>query len=254
MIIRKIVLIAGVSLAFVRPALALNYHELEVYPYRTAQKGELELEYGGVYTDRGTRDADSSDNNENRLRNSLELTYGLTDKTEITAYADYDRLPGGGGEFEGKRFHVRTRFFEKGELPVDLGAYVELELPKHDEDIQELEFRGIVEKDFGKWTFDFNPILEKVVRGESVSEGWEFKYAAAAIYRLNETFHPRLEFFGDLGPIQHRDPTDEQQHLVSPGVDIRLGHGFNLFAGVAFGLTDASEQRLYRLRIEREFY
>lgn len=236
-------------------ALALNYYELEVYRYMTPAKGELELEASATSTRRGTKiESDEGGNNHGVLRSSLEVSYGLTEKTEVTAYADFINTPGDGSSFGGQRYHARTRFFEKGELPVDLGAYIELEMPKHDEDAKELEFRGIIEKDIGKWTLDFNPILEKVVRGANVSGGWGVQYAASAIYRLNERFHPRLDLFGDFGPARNFLPRDQQKHLLSPAVDVRLDHGFHLLAGVAFGLTPASEQRLIRLKLEREFY
>ena len=151
-------------------ALALSYYELEVYPYMTPAKGELELEASATSTRRGTKiEGDEGGNNHGVLRSSLEVSYGVTEKTEVTAYADFINTPGDGSSFGGQRYHARTRFFEKGELPVDLGAYVELEMPKHDEDTKEMEFHGIIEKDIGKWTLDFNPILEKVVRGANVS-------------------------------------------------------------------------------------
>lgn len=243
------------ALGIISPAHALNYYELEVYPYMTSAKGELELEASATSTRRGTKVVgDEGGNNQGVMRSTLEVNYGVTDKTEVAAYGDFINIPGDGTSFGGQRYHARTRFFEKGELPVDLGAYIELEMPKHDEDTKELEFRGIIEKDIGKWTLDFNPILEKVVRGANVSEGWYAKYAASAIYRLNERVHPRLDLFGDFGRAKDFLPHDQQQHLLSPAVDIKLERRFHLLAGVAFGLTPASEQRLIRLKLEKEFY
>ena len=242
-------------LGLATPALALNYYELEVYPYKTPAKGELELEGTTTSTSRGTKvESDEGGNNQSVRRSSLEVSYGVTDKTEVTAYADFINIPGEGSSFGGQRYHVRTRFFEKGELPVDLAAYVELEMPKHDEDTRELEFRGIIEKDIGRWTLNLNPILEKVVRGVNVSEGWTLQYAASAIYRLNERFHPRLDLFGDFGPARDFLPREQQKHLLSPALDIKLERGLHLLAGVAFGLTSATEQRLIRLKLEKEFY
>ena len=254
---RKIIANLGmIGALFAAPsAHALNYYELEVYPYMTPAKGELELEASATSTRRGTKvESDEGGNNQGVMRSTLEVNYGVTDKTEVTAYADFINVPGEGSSFGGQRYHVRTRFFEKGELPVDLGAYIELEMPKHDEDTKELEFRGIIEKDIGNWTLDFNPMLEKVVRGANVSEGWYLKYAAAAIYRMSERIHPRLDFFGDFGRLKDFLPHDQQQHLLSPAVDIKLERGLHLLAGVAFGLTPASEQRLIRLKLEKEFY
>ena len=62
-----------------------------------------------------------------------------------------------------------------------------------------------------------------------------------------------MDFFGDLGKLSHFAPRQEQIHLISPAVDIKLGRGFKAGIGMAFGLTRASEQRLIRTRIEYEF-
>jgi hypothetical protein len=249
-------LFAGLCAApfFPLSAYALNYHELEVYPYATAAKGEFELENAFVYTDQGSRDLPAPDNNQGTRRTSFEATYGVTDKTEVAAYADFTRVYGGDWEHAGDRIRARTRFLEKGELPVDLGLYVEAEFPQHEDNDLEMEVRGIIEKDFGKWTLDLNPMLEKTVKGTEASEGWELQYAAGLIYRLNERVHPRLDMFGDVGPVRSFEDQDEQKHLVSPAVDVRLGHGLMLTAGLGFGLTDATEHRLVRTKLEWEFY
>lgn len=233
---------------------ALNYFDLETYPYTTEAKGEFELENSSAYTASGTQDAPAPDNNRHLFRSTVEATYGVTDKTDIAAYVDGSKLPGGGTQYDGTRFHVRHRFFEKGQLPVDLGAYAELEMPRHDVNTREVELRGIAEKDFGKWTIDLNPIVEKPIKGEETSQGWELHYAAAAIYRLNEKFHPRVDLFGDIGHLNKIDPKDQQQHLLVPGLEVRLPHHINVTAGLGFGLTPATEHRLVTLRLEKEWY
>lgn len=243
----------GIGIGAARPALAFNYHELEVYGYRTAAKGELEVENATTHTARGSRVP--ADGNEGLTRTSMELTYGLTNHLEISGYGDFNHARGSSGlGFTGQRYHLRASFFEKGQLPVDLGAYVEYELPKHDEDTRELEIRGIMEKDFGKWTLDVNPIVEKVLKGANTARGLELSYAAALIYRMNETVQPRLEMFGDFGFINHFDPRDKQIHLISPALTYSPTPTFHILGGVAFGLTKASERTLVRLRLEKEFY
>lgn len=237
-------------------ASAINYFELEVYPYQTANKGEIELENFTTYTSRGTKDLPEPDNNKGLTRTTFEFTYGVTDKTEVAYYRDYARARGDNFDYAASRYRVRTRFFEKGELPVDLGAYAELEYPHQQagaEKEAEAELRLILEKDFGRWTFDFNPIFEKALKGPERDEGWEFQYAMSLIYRPSEFWQPRLDMFGDFGPMRHFEPHDEQKHLISPAVDFHLGRGLYATLGVAFGLTDATEQRLVRARIEWEF-
>jgi len=235
-------LLIGLPLAFslVSPAaFALNYFELEVYPYQTASRGEVEIENFTTHTSRGTKDAAAPANNDGLTRSTLELAYGVTDKLEVAYYRDYAKPDGGSFEHVASRYRARTRFYEKGELPVDLGFYIEIESPRQGK--SEVELRGIIEKDFGRWTLDFNPILEyeREPKGEL-----EILYAAAVIYRPSEFYQPRLDFFGDF---------EDKAHLVSPAVDFKLGHGFSATLGMAFGVTNAAEQRLLRARVEWEF-
>jgi hypothetical protein len=232
---------------------ALNYNELEVYPYKTAQPKEVEIENRYTFTQEGTHDALPPDNHRGMSRNSTEFVYGFTDRTEAALYLDYEKARDGSWTQAAKRVRVRHRFAEKGEYPVDIGIYAELERPYHEDNTLEGELKLTLEKDFGLWTFDFNPAFSKVLKGVETNTGWNFGYAAAAVYRLNETWHPRLDFFGDFGKLSHFAPHQEQKHLISPAVDIKLGHGLKAGFGVAFGLTRASEQRLIRTRIEYEF-
>ncbi len=247
-------LLGGSALLLSQVAHALNYFELEVYPYQTAAQGEVELENFTAYTLRGSQDMQAPDNNKGLTRTSFEASYGVTEKTEIAGYVDYSRARGQNDwDLKASRWHARTRFAEKGELPVDLGLYAEVEFPKEEDNDAEFELRGIIEKDFGKWTLDVNPIFEKVLKGVEKSEGWELQYAASVIYRLDERWHPRLDFFGDFGTLRDFEGRDEQKHLISPAVDIMFGHGLSASLGVAFGQTQASEQQLVRARVECEF-
>ena len=244
----------GAALLLSQVVHALNYFELEVYPYKTAAKDEVELENFTTYTRRGSQDIPAPDNNKGLTRNSFEASYGVTEKTEVAGYVDYSRARGQGDwDLKASRARTRTRFAEKGELPVDLGVYAEVEFPRHDDNDAELELRGIIEKDLGKWTFDINPIFEKVLKGVEKNEGWELQYAASVIYRLDERWHPRLDFFGDFGPLRDFAGRDEQKHLIAPAVDIIFGHGLSASFGVAYGQTKASERQLVRTRIEWEF-
>jgi hypothetical protein len=246
-------ILGGSAMLLSQAAHALNYFELEVYPYKTAAQREVELENFTTYTRRGSQDMPVPDNNKGLTRSSFEASYGVTEKTEITGYVDYSHARGQGDwDLKGSRAHVRTRFAEKGELPVDLGMYAEIEFPRKDENDSELELRGIIEKDFDKWTVDVNPIFEKVLKGAEKDIGWELQYAASVIYRLDERWHPRLDFFGDFGTMHDFEGRDQQKHLISPAVDIMFGRGLSASIGVAFGQTKATEQQLVRARIEWE--
>ena len=238
------------------PASALNFFELEVYPYETAAPGELELESLNSYVINGQRDAGPGQVVTHHLwRTSLEMVYGVTDHLEAAGYLDLALTANGRFDYAGGRVRGRYRFLEKDQIPINLGLYAELELPNRrfaDNDI-ELELRLILEKDLGPLTVQLNPIFEKSLSGEGSSVGTEFLYAAKVYYRFRPWLMPGIEFFGDVGPVTHFEDSSEQKHFIAPVVNAKLSRQVKLSTGVGFGLTPGSDFTLVKLNLEYEF-
>jgi len=238
------------------PAYALNFFELEVYPYETAGPGELEMESLNSYVINGQREADPGQVVTHHLwRTSLEMVYGVTDHLEAAGYLDLALTANGRFDYAGGRIRSRYRFLEKDQIPINLGLYAELELPNRrfaDNDI-ELELRLIMEKDLGPLTVQLNPIFEKSLSGEGSSVGTEFLYAAKVYYRFRPWLMPGIEFFGDVGPITHFEDSSEQKHFIIPVVDSKLTPHVKLSTGIGFGLTPGSDFTLAKLNLEYEF-
>src|SRR6516162_2543694 len=148
---------------FVRPSPSVaqvDPWEFEVYPYQTLGRGVLELEWlnsvvadghrtGGTGTSAGTFPSQWM------WRTAFEMTYGLTDRIETAAYLNLAKPNGHGLQYAGSKFRLRGSLFDQGELPVDLGWYVELEyhpVLRFDDQKLELELRPIIQKDFGSFS------------------------------------------------------------------------------------------------------
>lgn len=238
------------------PASALNFFELEVYPYETAGQGELELESNNSYVINGQREADPGKVVTHHLwRTSLEVAYGLTDHLEVAGYLDLALTANGRFDYAGGRVRGRYRFFEKDQIPINLGLYTELELPnqRFSDNDTEIELRLILEKDLGPLTVQLNPIFEKSLSGEDSSVGMEFVYAAKVYYRFRPWLMPGIEVYGDVGPLTHFEPSSEQKHFIFPVVNSKLTRHVKLSTGVGFGLTPASDSTLVKLNLEYEF-
>src|SRR5215470_6459587 len=188
--------------------------EFEVYPARTVGHGMIELESlnsivadGHNEGDDGTSSGDFPSNH--MYRTALELTYGITDKIEAAAYLNLAKPNGADFQYAGSKYRLRGSLFEQGQLPVDLGWYVELEwhkVPQFDASELELELRPIVEKDIGPVEIDLNPIFEKAIFvGPDKNKGFEFGYVAGIYYRYARWLTPGLEFYGGIGLIDDVD-------------------------------------------------
>jgi hypothetical protein len=249
-----------------RPAAAqVDPFEFEVYPYQTEGKGVVELEslngfvakgHTQTNVDPGTSDGDIP--SQYMDRTALELTYGLTDKLECAAYLNLARPNGDSLQYAGSKFRFRGSLFEQGQLPVDLGWYVELEwhkTPQFDDSELELELKPIIEKDIGRFEIDLNPKIEKAIFvGPDKNKGFEFGYAAGVYYNYLRWLSPGIELYGGIGLIDDSDPLPAQQHYIFPVVRGEFPGGIEYSVGPGIGLTRGSDQVLMKVNIELEHF
>jgi hypothetical protein len=242
-----------------RPSAAqLDPWEFEVYPYQTLGRGTIELESLNSVVAKGHRSGDNGTSggtlpSQSMWRTALELTYGLTDRIEAAAYLNLAKPSGRDFQYAGSKFRLRGSLFDQGELPVDLGWYIELEshrTPEFDDQRLELELRPIIQKDFGPVSLMLNPIFEKVLDGPDRHEGFEFGYAAAIYYRWRRFLSPGIEFYGGIGNIRDTDPPKEQQHYLFPVIRGELSHGIEYNVGAGFGLTRGSDPVIVKFNLE----
>ncbi len=259
--LQVLVLAALLGMAWGEKAAAIGYFELEVYPWQTEPPGIIEVEdYFSLSN--GIKGTEG-----NIFRNTIEINYGATEWLEIAVYTDFlrdrkttdDKL-----KYAGNRLRGHMSFFEKGELPVDLGAYIEVAFPKQSEKKFETEFKLIAEKDFGRWTVILNPTFEyeieeeeevKTVDGLTVVEKeeeseTESAWSGAVVYRVSSDWHPSLNLYGNF------ESGAKQELLIHPKLSFsKLGiPGFQVGIGAAFGLTKATERQIYTGALEYEFY
>jgi hypothetical protein len=246
------------------PALAqVNPWEFEVYPYMTEGAGSLEFGSLNAFVAKGhstpgTGISSGIYPSQSMLLNSLELAYGLTDHIEAAVYIDFALPKDNSYQYAGSRYRLRGRLFEKGELPVDLGWYAELEwnrTPQFDDNKLELEVRPIVEKDFGRFTLDAEPIFETALSGADKGEGVELGYIAGLFYRWLPKISPGIEYYGGSGFIGNFEPLDEQQQYafaVLRGKGLPAGINYN--CGLGVGLTSGSDRIIIKCNLEFEKY
>jgi hypothetical protein len=251
---------------FSKPAQAVEYEELEVYGAQLASRHELELENASSMSS-----DDSSDITNKIFRSTFEFNYGLSDKWEVTAYLDYTKPAEDNLEYTAFRTHARTAFAEKGEWPVDVGAYIEAEFPRNfrAKDMG-LEFRPILEKDFSRWTLRLNPSVDLSHVAQVVGDNtqtfdadgdelgttsqtltadkiWTVSYGASAsvAYNWNDRLRPHVDYFVGI---------NDNTALLLPSLDFKIGRELKAQVGFGYGLTPNTENRLILTRIEYEIF
>ncbi len=257
LLLAALLLIASLASAQVDP------YEFEVYPYQTLGKGMVELESLNSFVPNGHSQGDSGTSagdypSDKIYRTAFELAYGLTDRIEGAVYLNLAHPNGASLQYAGSKYRLRGSLFEQGELPVDLGWYLELEwhrTPQFDGNELELEFKPIIEKDFHRFELDLNPIFEKpIFVGPNKNKGIEFGYAVGIYYNYLRALSPGLEFYGGIGLIDDNDPLHQQQHYIFPVIRGSLQSGLEYSFGPGFGLTRGSDRVLIKLNVGFEHF
>jgi hypothetical protein len=110
------------------------------------------------------------------------------------------------------------------------------------------EIRPIVGWHLKPWDIIINPILDTAYDG---LDNLEFVPATRVAYNFPAGWTLAVEEYADFGPLHHFLPGDEQAHQLYGVVD-RTWRGWDIEAGVGFGLTDASDRLTLKLILARD--
>ncbi|HEY9226208.1 MAG TPA: hypothetical protein VIP11_06155 [Gemmatimonadaceae bacterium] len=247
------ILIAVLATALAFPAVvsAQDAFEIQVYEYLTVPKGRWNLETHFNRVGRGTQVPDgpvAPTTGQNHL--TFELTRGITDYVELAGYVLTATRQHVSGEVAGWRVRPRVRLPEHL-LPVKVSLSAELGFPKraYDENSITLEIRPIIERGWGRWQIDINPVLGRALRGPDAAEGWDFEPSTRIGYTLNSRVDLSLEYYGATGVLFKPLPASEQVHQFFPGADINVNDNVVWNVGVGFGATNAQNTLVYKMRL-----
>jgi hypothetical protein len=146
----------GLALLLLAPAARADRRTLiRAYEYATQPKGNLEFE---LWND---IDAPAAGFEAAAITHRVELEYGITDHWDMALYHVFESAPGASFHFDSWRLETRYRLAEKGEWPVDVMLYFEVERPAVFADPWETEQKLILAKDVGPWGFVANLVAEQ---------------------------------------------------------------------------------------------
>jgi len=226
--------------ALALPATALaNPHPLPFsYPYQTLPQGKVEVEEIVDLTPMrvareksdGTRDAVTS--LRSRLQTELEL--GVTDRLELGLYFSFQQgatADTPAMRFDGLKQRLRYRFAEEGDLPLDLGLY--LEVAEFHNEI-EIEEKLLMSRRFGYLTAVCNLWVEQEYYFQA--QQWKLIYnpTLGATYEFSPSFMLGLEYwargrFDEAEPVAaavSSDTPSGTRHYLGPTVLLQSGEAW----------------------------
>ena|SRR5438445_9660718 len=206
------------------------------YEYATQPKGNLELELWNEVDAPRTAFTDSL------IVTRVELEYGLTDHWDLALYHVFEQ---GGPQADARPFHfgswrleTRYRLAEKGEWPVDVMLYGELERPADLGAPFETEEKLILEKEVGKLGVVLNLVASQHLLRADLGRSFEVdlgaRYEVMPQLRLAAEFWTTHEFVGlDVA----------RNYYLGPSVSVATERVWLQF-GIGFGLDSSQDQKM----------
>lgn len=171
---------------------------------------------------------------------SLELEYGLTDKSTLGVYGNAENPSGAGLQVSQFQLVYRYRLSRRYAHYLNTSFYLGYVVPRHRYDnTQEVEFRTVLEHDYGDLRVVLNPTLTKAVTGEESRLGPTALLDAGLYYRRFFHVQPGVELYNNFGEVGRF--AGPQHHQVFPTLDVRAGD-FDLNIGVGLPLTNDDDR------------
>ena len=155
-------------------------------------------------------------------------------------------------EYQKSKLRLLKQYFEQGELPIDIGTYIEYQRYNRELNKEDVfEFKLLLEKSFSNLVITWNPTF--VSKIASSDRETEVENAARLLYRVKRNFSPAIEYYNSLGNWGDLNSYQNQSHIIGPVIFQKYGT-IKWELGILFGMTDASEDYRAKLVFEKEFY
>jgi hypothetical protein len=242
------------SLVVTAPLAAQENYEIQVYGSETMPKGVTMFELHSNFTPTGRRILeDGMLPTNHQLHETLEITRGLNDWSELGFYVFSSAGPNQGYRYVGSHIRPRVRAPESWGLPVGLSLSLEAGWQSQDfsEDTWSVEIRPIIDKQMGDWYASINPVLGKSLRGANAAASYDFTPNVALNKNITSVVNLGVEYYGAWGTVKALAPSNERQHQLFGVVNLDLSPEWEFNAGVGFGSSATPEKTIFKLILGR---
>jgi hypothetical protein len=158
-------------------ARAQENYEIQVYGSDTVLPRSTMVEIHSNFTVNGSKTVEGGMLPTNHAEHeTLELTQGINDWSEVGFYVFTSIQPDGGWQWVGDHIRPRVRVPEKWHWPVGVSLSTEIGYQRaaFSPDTWTWEIRPILDKKIGPWYLSFNPALDRSFHGPGVNQGVAF--------------------------------------------------------------------------------
>ncbi len=239
-----------------RAAHGQGNYEIQVYGSDTIPPKNLMVELHSNYTVSGqTNVVDGVYPTNHQEHETLELTQGITDWSEIGFYVFTSEQDGHGVQWVGDHIRPRVRAPDSWHLPVGLSLSTEIGYQRavYSTDTWTWEIRPILDKTLGRWYFAVNPALERTFHGPDVKQGMGFSPAAKISYDFTRQISGGFEYYADYGRLFDFDSLHYQQQQLFVVTDLNVSSVWEINFGVGIGPTASTDHLIVKGILGRRF-
>lgn len=223
---------------------AQDNYEIQVYGSDTVEPKHTMVELHSNFTFEGSKTPDDGTYPTNhQLHETVEITHGFNDWFEVGFYIFTAAQNGKGWDWVGDHIRPRVRIPEKWKWPVGVSISQEIGYQRrvYSVDTWTYELRPIIDKQYKKWYFSFNPTFDKSLHGLTASQGFVFSPNVKISYDFTKKITGGIEYYGSVGPVTGFDPVSQQQQQIFPAIDLNLSKKWEVNFGVGVGVTRATD-------------
>jgi hypothetical protein len=249
-------LLAAAGLLYATSLFAQGNYEIQVYGAETVAPGDLMVELHSNFTPIGqTHLIDGIFPTNHQEHETLELTQGLTDWSEVGFYVFTSEQDGHGVKWVGSHIRPRVRVPDSWHWPVGFSVSTEIgyQRPIYSQDTWTWEIRPIIDKTLGRWYFAVNPALERTWHGPDARQGLGFAPAAKVSFDFSKQISAGVEYYGEYGNIVQIDSFPEQQQQFFIATDLNVSPKWEINFGVGMGITGSTDHLIIKGIIGRRF-
>jgi hypothetical protein len=237
-------------------AQAQGNYEIQVYGADTVAPRTTMLELHSNFTAQGqAKTIDSTAPTDHAEHETVEITQGLNDWSEVGFYFFSSEQSGLGAQWVGDHIRPRVRVPDGWHWP--LGASLSMEIgyqrARFSPDTWTWEIRPILDKQAGPWYFAVNPALERSWHGPGVRDGLSFAPAAKVGYDFTKKISAGLEYYADYGSLRSPASLHDQQQQIFAAADLNIDPKWEINFGVGLGPTAATDRWIAKLIVGRRF-
>ncbi len=184
----------------------------------------------------GVRPADHA------FHETIEVTHGFNSWMEVGVY--FFNSLGSDDRTTYVGSHLRPRFAVPPSFNWPVGVSLSLEAGyqkrEYSEDDWTLEIRPIIDKQWGKWYFAFNPTFDHALHGYNSGNGFNFSPNLKINFSFSAWLASGIEYYGSVGPLTAPQSWSNQQQQVFVVSDLNVSPFWELNMGYGIGFTEST--------------